>query len=91
MSRHGGGSEVLGPLDATDPNCTFQQACIPSEKVWIPWNPGNTLGMAPGASGILVEGCIVWGASRKEAAEKNRIILWGSSLPSPDTSSMPVP
>lgn len=54
----GVGSEVLGPLDATDPNCTFQQACIPSEKVWIPWNPGNTLGMAPGASGILVEGCI---------------------------------
>ena len=27
----------------------------------------------------------MWGTSRKEAAERNRIILWGSSLPSPDT------
>lgn len=49
----GVGSEGMGPLDAADPDCTFQQACIPSEKARIPWNPGNTLGVAPGASGIL--------------------------------------
>ena len=83
----GVGSEGMGPLDAADPDCTFQQACIPSEKARIPWNPGNTLGMAPGASGILGVGGLVWGASRKEAAERNgrMRILWGSSLSPPDT------
>lgn len=77
----------MGPLDAADPDCTFQQACIPSEKARIPWNLGNTLGMAPGASGILGWGGLVWGASRKEAAERNgrMTILWGSSLSPPDT------
>lgn len=32
----GVGSEGMGPLDSTNPDCTFQQVCIPSERARIP-------------------------------------------------------
>lgn len=82
----GVGSEGIGPLDSTDPDCTFQQACIPREKARIleiwkslgngPWSIRNTAGWG-----------LVWGASRKEAAERNgrMRILCKSSLSPPQT------
>lgn len=45
----GVGSKGMRPLASTDPDCTFQQVCIPSERPGF-LRCGNTLGMGPGAS-----------------------------------------
>lgn len=66
----GVGGQGLGPLDATDPDCTFQQASILSKKARI-LKMRKDLGNGPreirntGTRGLL------WGSSRKEAAERN--------------------
>lgn len=76
----------MRPLASTDPDCTFQQVCIPSEKARIPemW---KYLGNGPWSIRILGDEESVWGASHKEAPERNlgMRILWGSSLSPPQT------
>lgn len=82
----GVGSKGMRPLDSTHPDCTFQQVCIPSENARIPemW---KYLGNGPWSIRILGDEESVWGASNKEAPERNlgMRILWESSISPPDS------
>lgn len=85
VSRPGVGSEGMGPLESIDPDCTFQQVCIPSEKARIP-EEWKYLGNGPLQHQECWEmgwcGVPQGGRLRKQMGMR---ILWESSLCPPPT------